>query len=78
MLAVASKLRDFFWFCGLRVVWRRIVGLQCGVQGTGGAGPGAFHDVQVDHGGLMAAAAATLRARRCASVYLAPLGSTDA
>ena len=42
------------------------------------AGARSFHDVEVDHGGLMAAAAATLRASRCASVYLAPLGSTDA
>ena len=51
--------------------------LEFEVQGTPGTSPGAFDDVQVDHGGLMAAAAATLRARRCAPVYLAPLGSTD-
>ena len=47
------------------------------IERTRAAGARAFHDVEVDHGGLMAAAAATLRARRCASVYLAPLGSTD-
>ncbi len=59
MLANQAK---FWGFCGSRRRGKRFSRRSAEVERAGGARAGAFHDVEVDHGGLMAAAAATLRA----------------
>ena len=52
----------FLGICGSRRRGKQFSRRSAEVERAGGTRAGAFHDVEVDHGGLMAAAAATLRA----------------